>query len=150
MHINKTCFMTIDKVFTFTRSIKTPSNKELVVVNRRFFVAIIKSNKNRSHTHLPLIFRTSKNNIFTFLPAKHLDTLLPHHPAQGIGDITLSRTIWTYNHRNTLFSPMWRQKIKHGFLGKRLESLNFNTFQKHRQKAVIMRRIIPLLTKRSN
>ena len=65
---------------------------------------------------------TGENNVLHTGTAQLFDTLLTQYPADGIGYIAFSASVWAYNACDTIV------KFKKQFIGKGLKSLYFNAF----------------------
>ena len=88
--------------FTVTVSIEAALDNDLVIVNGKLLVRIVKDKYDLGNTERASCGRASEDDILGTQPAQHTNILFAKNPADGVRDIAFSATVWSDNSRDSL------------------------------------------------
>ncbi len=112
----------VDKVFALSRAVIPPGDHDLGLFQIKKVALIIQHKRDLREAHALALLGAVKNNVFHLGTPQGLGGLLPHDPADGVGDIGLSRAIGADDSGNIL------AKGEDGFFREGLKSLDFQRF----------------------
>ena len=126
LHIPHPHFGSVDQILTLAGAVQPSGNRDLIILNRKKMVRIVKCNRDVGIAHRFSGLRPRKDDVLHRAASEGLGTLLSEHPPDCVGNIALSRTIRSYNSRNAVV------ELKQDSVCKGFKTLNFKRFQIHR------------------
>ena len=125
VHIAQPHGLTVDVIFTFTAAVITPGHGDFIFFHGKNAAGIVNDQCNLSKPYLGALLRSSENHVLHFTAAQGTGALLPHNPANRIGNIGFSTAVGTDDGGDVL------AEVQNGFVRERLEALDFERLQIH-------------------
>ena len=119
VYVAKPRIFTVNKIFTFARTIIPAGNRNFVGVFRQRAVAVVKTERYLGKAFGFSKIRPHKNDIFHFRAAQIFRRLLTEYPADGVGNVALAAAVRT-DDRGDAFV-----KFQDGFIRKGFKPLHF-------------------------
>ena len=125
VHILEAHHLLIDVILRLTAAVIAAGHRHLCLVTGEDVLGVVHHQRNLSKAHLITGLRTAENHVLHLGTAELAAALLAHDPADGIGDVGLTRAVGAHNGGNV------RTECQCRLIGKGFKSLYFQCFEIH-------------------
>ena len=115
----------IDVELAVAGAVVAPGHHDLLGVHLERAVGVVQHQRCLGKAHLRPLLGAAEDDVLHLRAAQRAGALLTHYPADGVGNIRLSRPIRADNRRNIV------AKVQNRLVRKGFEALNFQRFQVH-------------------
>ena len=112
----------VDEVFTLPRAVVPPGDHDLALIHGKDVAGVVQDEGHLGIPRLAALSSAAEDHILHLPSPQGPGGLLPHDPADGVGDIGFARTIGAHDGGDILTEG------EHGLVGKGLEALDLKRF----------------------
>ena len=112
----------VDIVFALPRPIVPAGHRHLRLLHLEDPLGVVQHQGDLGKTQPLALFRAVEDHVLHLAAPECAGGLLPHHPADGVGDVGLARAVGAHHRRDV------RAELQHGLVREGLEALNFQCF----------------------
>ena len=125
VHVLEAHHLLIDVILRLTATVIAAGHRHLCLITGEDVLGVVHHQRNLSKAHLISRFRTTEDHVLHLGTAELAAALLTHDPADGIGDVGLTRAVGAHNGGNI------RTECQCRLIGKGFKSLYFQCFEIH-------------------
>ena len=125
VHVAQPHSLTVDVIFTFAAAVIASGHGDFAFFHGENAAGIINDQCDLGKPYLGALLRSAENHVLHFAATQSAGALLPHNPANSIGNIGLAAAVGTNDGSDIL------GEIQNGFVRERLKALDFERLQIH-------------------
>ena len=125
VHVLEAHHLLIDVILRLTAAVIAAGHRHLRLVTGEDMLGVVHHQRNLSKAHLITGLRTAEDHVLHLGTAELAAALLAHDPADGIGDVGLTRAVGAHDGGNI------RTECQCRLIGKGFKSLYFQCFEIH-------------------
>ena len=126
-HIPQPDRLAVDVILALSAAVIAPGNGNLRLLHGgENMLGIVDHQRDLGKAHLRPLGRAAEDHILHLGSPEALDALFSHYPADGVGDIGLSRAVGPHN------GGKIRPEVQDCLIQKGFEALNFQCFKVHK------------------
>ena len=112
----------VDVVFALPGAVVAAGHRHLRLLHLENMLGVVQHQGDLGKAQALALFRAVEDHVLHLAPPQGAGGLLPHHPADSIGDVGLARAVGPHHRRDI------RAEHQHGLVREGLEALNFQRF----------------------
>ena len=112
----------VDVVLALPRAVVPPGDHDLALLQIKEVLGVVQHQRDLGKAQLLALGRAAENNVLHLAAPEGPGGLLPHDPADGVGDVGLAAAVWSHDGGDVL------SKGEDRLVRERLETLNFERF----------------------
>ena len=128
----------VDVVFALPGAVVAAGHRHLRLLHLENMLGVVQHQGDLGKAQALALFRAVEDHVLHLAPPEGAGGLLPHHPADGVGDVGLARAVGPHHRRDI------RAEGQHRLVGEAFEALDFQRFQVHRTTPFLSNLLKPL------